>query len=166
MVRGIAYRIARHLPPNVDVDDLMQAGWEGYLQARARYSGERGASFLTFAGWRIQGAMQDELRRQAQMPRRARQEGRALEWLPFDDAVDSVVEDGPERGATIEREREALWAAVDALPERLRQIVRWYYLDGETICVIGRRLGVSESRVSQLSKEALGRLRRRLAWMS
>ena len=53
----------------------------------------------------------------------------------------------------------AVRAAIDALPERLGQIVRWRYLDQWTLRDIGRRLRVTPERVNQLSLTALMRLR-------
>jgi RNA polymerase sigma factor for flagellar operon FliA len=69
LVRRIAHHIAARLPPSVDVDDLIQAGIIGLLEAARHYNGERGASFQTYAGIRIRGAMMDELRRGDWAPR-------------------------------------------------------------------------------------------------
>jgi len=60
-------RIAKHLsskmPSCVQLDDLVQAGMVGLLEAAGKYDNEKGASFETFAGIRIRGAMLDEIRR-------------------------------------------------------------------------------------------------------
>ncbi len=69
MVRQIAYHLLSRLPSNVQVDDLIQAGAIGLLEAGQRYSADRNASFETFASIRIRGAMLDELRRTSWMPR-------------------------------------------------------------------------------------------------
>jgi RNA polymerase sigma factor for flagellar operon FliA len=45
------------------------------------------------------------------------------------------------------------------LPERLRDVVTSYFLDGEASSSIADRLGVTESRVSQMRSEALRMLR-------
>ena len=64
---SLVTRIARHLsskmPSSVQVDDLIQAGMIGLLEAAGKYDNSKGASFETFAGIRIRGAMLDEIRR-------------------------------------------------------------------------------------------------------
>lgn len=69
LVRRVAYHLAGRLPDSVDVEDLIQAGMLGLLEAAGKYTGERGASFETYAGIRIRGAMLDELRRTDWAPR-------------------------------------------------------------------------------------------------
>jgi RNA polymerase sigma factor FliA len=69
LVRRIAHHLAARLPSSVDVDDLIQAGIIGLLEAARHYSGDRGASFETYAGIRIRGAMLDELRQTDWAPR-------------------------------------------------------------------------------------------------
>ena len=63
----LVIRIARHLsskmPSSVQIDDLVQAGMIGLLEAASKYDHKKGASFETFAGIRIRGAMIDEIRR-------------------------------------------------------------------------------------------------------
>jgi len=64
-------------------------------------------------------------------------------------------------------EREALdaelWRAIAALPVRHKVVIGLYYCEGLTLAEIGRILGVTESRVSQLRREALHTLRTHLA---
>lgn len=69
LVRRVAYHLVGRLPSSVDVEDLIQAGMLGLLEAAGKYTGERGASFETYAGIRIRGAMLDELRRTDWAPR-------------------------------------------------------------------------------------------------
>lgn len=69
LVKRIAYHLAARLPTSVDVDDLIQAGTIGLLEASRHFRGDGGASFETFAGIRIRGAMLDELRRSDWAPR-------------------------------------------------------------------------------------------------
>lgn len=69
LVKRIAHHLAARLPSSVDVDDLIQAGVIGLLEAARHYNGERGASFETYAGIRIRGAMLDELRQTDWAPR-------------------------------------------------------------------------------------------------
>jgi RNA polymerase sigma factor for flagellar operon FliA len=69
LVRRIAHHLAARLPASVDIGDLIQAGLIGLLEAARHYSGTHGASFETYAGIRIRGAMLDELRRGDWAPR-------------------------------------------------------------------------------------------------
>lgn len=69
LVKRIACHLAARLPPSVDVDDLIQAGMLGLLDAARKYSASRGATFETYAGIRIRGAMMDELRSSDWLPR-------------------------------------------------------------------------------------------------
>lgn len=69
LVRRIAYHLMARLPPSVDVHDLIQSGMIGLLEAARNYTPAGAASFETFAGIRIRGAMLDELRRSDWTPR-------------------------------------------------------------------------------------------------
>src|SRR3569832_389852 len=63
LVKRIAYHLMSRLPPSVQADDLIQAGMIGLLEAARGYDAGQGASFETYAGIRIRGAMLDEIRR-------------------------------------------------------------------------------------------------------
>lgn len=98
LVKRIAYHLAGRLPPQVEVDDLVQAGMLGLLEAAAHYTSDRGASFETYAGIRIRGAMLDALRKLDWAPRsvhrKARAASRALREVENElggEAEDSVV---------------------------------------------------------------------------
>jgi len=69
LVRRIAYHLIARLPSNVQVDDLIQSGMIGLLEAFRNYEASHGASFETYAGIRIRGAMLDEIRRLDWAPR-------------------------------------------------------------------------------------------------
>ncbi|MDQ6647726.1 MAG: RNA polymerase sigma factor FliA [Pseudomonadota bacterium] len=69
LVRRIAYHLMGRLPASVDVGDLIQAGMIGLLEASRHFAADKGASFETYAGIRIRGAMLDELRRTDWTPR-------------------------------------------------------------------------------------------------
>ena len=63
MVKRVAYHLRSRLPSNISTDDLVQAGMEGLLQAKAAFDQSRGINFELFAKTRIRGAMLDEVRR-------------------------------------------------------------------------------------------------------
>ncbi len=69
LVKRIAYHLKARLPATVIVDDLLQAGMIGLLEASRKYDANQGASFETYAGIRIRGSMLDELRRNDWAPK-------------------------------------------------------------------------------------------------
>src|SRR6185436_15476773 len=84
-VRAIAARIKDQLPKEIEFDDLVAYGTQGLLEAADRYDGKHGASFTTFAYYRVRGAIFDGLRGMGWLPRgeyaRARFEERAAAYL-------------------------------------------------------------------------------------
>jgi RNA polymerase sigma factor FliA len=78
LVKRIAYHLAGRLPSSVDVADLIQAGMLGLLEAAGNYTADRGASFETYAGIRIRGAMLDALRKLDWAPRSVHRKARAV----------------------------------------------------------------------------------------
>jgi RNA polymerase sigma factor FliA len=79
MVRRMALQMLAKLPASVELDDLIQAGMIGLLDASTRYQDNRGAQFETFASQRIRGAMLDELRANDWGSRGLRQSARKVE---------------------------------------------------------------------------------------
>lgn len=77
LVKRIAYHLAGRLPASVEVQDLIQAGMLGLLEAASNYTADRGASFETYAGIRIRGAMLDALRKLDWAPRSVHRKARA-----------------------------------------------------------------------------------------
>jgi RNA polymerase sigma factor for flagellar operon FliA len=69
LVKRIAYHLAARLPSHFEIEDLMQAGMIGLLEAAGKFDESRGASFATYAGIRIRGAMLDEVRKRDWTPR-------------------------------------------------------------------------------------------------
>ncbi len=78
LVKRIAYHLMSRLPPSVQVDDLIQAGMIGLLEASRNYDASQGASFETYAGIRIRGAMLDEIRRTDWTPRSVHRKARQV----------------------------------------------------------------------------------------
>jgi len=69
LVKRLAYHLVGRLPASVMVDDLIQAGMIGLLDAARQYDAKQGASFETYATIRVRGAMIDELRRNDWAPK-------------------------------------------------------------------------------------------------
>ena len=53
LVKRIAFHLMHRLPPNVQAEDLIQAGMIGLLEAARQYDPTQGASFETYAGIRV-----------------------------------------------------------------------------------------------------------------
>ncbi|MFW5443669.1 MAG: RNA polymerase sigma factor FliA [Methylococcaceae bacterium] len=213
LVKRIAFHLMGRLPDSVLVDDLIQAGMLGLLEAVKNYDMSQGASFDTYAGIRIRGSMLDEVRRSDWTPRSVHKKSRMvseaireIENNTGREARDSdvcehlgltaeeynhvlqdtvgckvfSVEQLTESGDCAFRDIEsshaelidllgeegfqnALAQAILNLPERERLVVSLYYDEEFNLREIGEILNVSESRVSQISSQAMMRLRSRLA---
>lgn len=79
LVRRIALHMIAKLPPNVELDDLIQVGMIGLAEALSRFESEQGVQFETFASQRIRGAMLDELREGDWMSRSSRKSQKEIE---------------------------------------------------------------------------------------
>jgi RNA polymerase sigma factor for flagellar operon FliA len=78
LVKRIAYHLLARLPASVLVDDLIQSGMIGLFEAANNFDNTKGASFETFAGIRIRGAMLDEIRRGDWTPRSVHKNSRMV----------------------------------------------------------------------------------------
>jgi RNA polymerase sigma factor for flagellar operon FliA len=78
LVKRIAYHLLARLPASVLVDDLIQSGMIGLIEAAKNFDGSKGASFETFAGIRIRGSMLDEIRRGDWTPRSVHRNSRMI----------------------------------------------------------------------------------------
>ena len=216
LVKRIAYHLLNRLPDSVQVDDLIQSGMLGLLEAIKHYDATQGASFETYAGIRIRGAMLDEVRRSDWTPRSVHKKSRmvtdairAIESKTGCEAKDvdiagylgmtleeynhilqdsvscrvfsveelaqtgdyygdesRAMEEEPLEGLSRDGFQQALANAIMRLPERERLVISLYYDDELNLREIGEVLNVSESRVSQISTQAVLRLRSRLSeWM-
>ncbi len=213
LVKRIAYHLMGRLPETVQVDDLIQAGMIGLLEAGKNYDASQGASFDTYAGIRIRGSMLDEVRRSDWTPRSVHKKSRMVtkaikevENITGRDAkateiaqhlgvsldeynkilqdsvgckafsVEQLAESGDQAFVGAEKDitqpfdllgkehfQQALAQAIMRLPERERLVVSLYYEEELNLREIGEVLNVSESRVSQISSQAMLRLRSRLA---
>lgn len=94
-VKRIVHRIAIHLPPNVETEDLMNVGVIGLIQAIDRYDPSRDNKFTTYAAFRIRGAVLSELRSRDFLSRSNRRKIRELErtYLQLEQKLGRDVED-------------------------------------------------------------------------
>lgn len=79
LVRKLALQLLARLPASVELDDLIQAGMMGLLDAARRYQEVADAQFETYATARIRGAMLDELRNQDWLPRSVRSKAKRID---------------------------------------------------------------------------------------
>lgn len=79
LVRRLAHQMIARLPANVELDDLIQAGMMGLMDAVGRFEESQGVAFEAYAASRIRGAMLDELRAGDWLPRSARKSQRDIE---------------------------------------------------------------------------------------
>jgi RNA polymerase sigma factor for flagellar operon FliA len=94
-VKRIVHRIAVHLPSTIDIDDLMNVGVIGLIQAVDRYDPKRDNKFMTYAVFRIKGAVLSELRSRDFLSRSNRRKIRELEntFLKLEQKLGREVDD-------------------------------------------------------------------------
>jgi RNA polymerase sigma factor for flagellar operon FliA len=78
LVKKIAQHLIVRFPASVQLDDLIQAGIVGLIEAARKYNGSHGASFATYAGIRIRGAMIDDVRKGDWVPRSVHRNNRDI----------------------------------------------------------------------------------------
>ena len=118
LVRRIAHHLAARLPASVEIDDLIQAGMMGLIEASRSYDAEQGASFETYASIRIRGAMIDEVRRGDWVPRSVHRRYRDVV------AATRSVEQREGRAATSQEIAGALGMSVDDYHHVLQDAAR------------------------------------------
>ena len=161
-VYTMAVRVYRQLGRRVELGDLIASGTEGLLEAADRFDPERGATFATFAYYRIHGAMMDGVRRSAPMPTSVYQ--REVERLGrWEMRVASRAQVAVERPACDEVANAELCkrirSALARLPRRQRELLEQHYYGDSKLCDAGARLGVSKSWASRLHARAIDSLR-------
>ena len=189
LVRHVVERVATTLPRTVDHEDLYSAGVLGLLDAHAKFDVGKGVKFETYAVWRIRGAVLDQLRALDWVSRSMRRKARNLDGVTrkldqklgraasevelaremnlsrtdfyrlLDQVRGAVLVSLDENRSAEDQEPSTL---ADHLPEQERLVVALYYYEHLTLKEIGRALGISESRVSQVHTRAMSRLRLRL----
>ena len=155
-------RTALHLAaqmPWADVDELVQWGVLGLLEARKRFDATRGRPFEAYAARRIRGAMLDSLRREGNLARRLNRAGDLVDDRSFGHSMEyedplarllQSMEDG-EREARVA----AVSQAIEKLPERARLVMQLFFVENLNNREIARVLNASEASVSRTRKRAL-----------
>jgi RNA polymerase sigma factor FliA len=114
-VRGTALNTRAQLGLDAPVEDLVAFGFQGLLEARARFDASKGVSFKAFAYYRVRGAVLDGVRAMSRLPRRAYARLKAVE------ALDRFAEDLAEGRATTQQRpnAETNLRAIDAILGRV-----------------------------------------------
>jgi RNA polymerase sigma factor (sigma-70 family) len=146
----------------IEYDDLRQEAWLRILESYSRFNPQK-ARFGSFTDLRIQGSFTDMLRQVSQVNHRTQIYRKIIN---FDDGV---IEDnikqltvGDCEKAIINRldARKRLGLAFRHLSDRERCVIVLYHLGDYHMREIGSRLGVNESRISQIHTDAMRKLRR------
>lgn len=172
-VRKIVIGMTRHFPSHVDRDELIGEGLLHLVEAKNRLDSSRSVTSDDYVGARVRGAVVDSLRRLDPTVRsRKRRTQHDIDHRPlfivFDAdevrlAVDQQHKSAVDRMQQNEDETlsiKQLYQALDTLPQREYEVIVRRFFNGEDLEEIGKELGVSSSRVSQLSFRALRQLRR------
>jgi RNA polymerase sigma factor for flagellar operon FliA len=197
---------------HVEVEDLVQSGMIGLLEAQNRYDASRAVEFSSYANSRITGAILDELRRLDTCSRRERRTARAIEdarqrlravngqepeALAIAQAVGMRMDEYHHTLQRLESSKQVSVQAAEAnisndeinnlpsseespfqiysrreswlkmrerieqLKPRQREVLYMYYFEELGLKKIGKLLGVSEARTSQIHQEAIRMLRRK-----
>ena len=79
LVKYMAKRLANHLPACIDMEDLIEVGIIGLIDAIEKYDPTKNIKFKTYAEFRIRGAILDELRSLDCTPRSVHQKAKQFE---------------------------------------------------------------------------------------
>jgi RNA polymerase sigma factor FliA len=213
-VRFIAQKIHARLPHHIPLEDLVNTGVLGLIEALAKFDPKRNVQLQSYARYRIQGAILDSLREQDWSPRLLRQKerqlerareklqlelGRApsqaeiahglgisdhqlqlllrdlqglevaslqeptyLEGHSLDEKMADTTEESPFTLCQRAEMNGLLEQAMSKLPLRKRHVLVLYYFKGLTMKETGARMGVCESRVSQIHSSAVASLKARM----
>jgi len=150
MVRAIALRVLRQLPPSFELDDLVQEGMVGLLEALERFDPGAGIPFAIYAACRVRGAMLDSVR------------GNYIA-ATHEELDEEVGQADPILERIEWRERTTMVAAaVRTLPERDRKVIE-FRSSGMTMRQVGSAVGVGKTRAIQLCQRAIGRVQEKIA---
>jgi RNA polymerase sigma factor for flagellar operon FliA len=115
-IRIMANRLASRLPPHLDVDDIINVGVIGLMDAMTKYDPDRETLFKTYAEFRIRGAMLDEIRAMDWVPRSIREKASKLR------GTYQELEQRLGRPASEEEVATAMGVDLDTLHKTLQQV--------------------------------------------
>ena len=137
----VARRLARKLPPSVEIDDIQSAGILGLMDAAQKYDSSRGARFRTYAELRVQGAILDYLRSLSWAPRGMHRRAKEIE------TARSIVEQRKNGTATVTELAQELDLTLEQCHQELMQADTLQFCDTEDLVREGDQIRQSpESR--------------------
>jgi RNA polymerase sigma-B factor len=168
LVRKLA---RRHVGRGEQLEDLVQVGSIGLINAIDRFELDRGVDLATFAIPTIDGEIKRHLRDRAwpvRIPRRIQEldpsfRARATELV--EDLENGLEQDGVfEKGYELGEDRAALAQSFRVLDERERQLLHLGFFKGWSQSRIAREVGISQIHVSRLTRRALTKLRAEIGY--
>ncbi|MFZ2315453.1 MAG: FliA/WhiG family RNA polymerase sigma factor [Gammaproteobacteria bacterium] len=107
LVKKIALHIRKKLPSHIELEDMLQSGFVGLLEAKNNFKTNMGATFETYASIRIHGAIIDALRKNSwgtrETSKHLRQMGEAISRIEQRKQQQATVDDvANELGITME----------------------------------------------------------------
>ncbi|MEL0025057.1 MAG: sigma-70 family RNA polymerase sigma factor [Alphaproteobacteria bacterium] len=179
LVRQIAWHMRGSVHASTEIEDLIQIGYYGLVTAAQNYTLREGATFASYAGIRIRGAIVDFLRKNSnlcrttiEMQKKANRAERELQSRhgrkPTSAEMASEMgisiwfespENTPEDNVNEEELHAQLKEALRTLPEREALVIQLYYVEELNVYEIAEVLEVTTGRVSQIKKAAVTRLR-------
>lgn len=169
VARQIRSQVSSYLQP-----ELFSLGLIGLLDALDKFDPELGYRFETYGVARIRGAMRDGVRKMESLPRGARErrgcliqsispvDFQSITASKWQDRLADANQPSALDGLELQADYAEVLEAVEALPDRERQVIRRYYFEGSFLKAIGTELGVTESRICQIHRSALKMLERSL----
>jgi len=115
LIKYIANRLAIRLPPHIDINDIINSGVLGLMDAIEKFDENKGVQFKTYAEFRIKGAILDNLRSMDWVPRSVRKSVTLLE------STYATLEKQLNRPATDDEVAEALQLPLEKLHDILAQ---------------------------------------------
>lgn len=181
--RGFIYKVARRYLPaairnrGMDLEDLAQAACIGMIEAVPAWDSERG-SFLAVAVYYMTCSIRQELGISTTKQRFENEEPPVLLGAPAGEdeggeTLQELVQDttaaDPQQAAEQADMQRIVHHAVEELPEKQRNVVRAYYLDGSSMADLSSLIGCSTEKAEQYKRTGLYALRKnrqlRLLWM-
>lgn len=163
--KGMIYRLARsYYRPNMPytLEDLIQYGYFALLKAVKSYKREKGYKFTSYLPYSFQCVMRDvdtssyiSLDVAISNDNDGEKERTIADTIPDNSALEEL-----EHAINITADRQAIYNALERLPQRHMEIILAYYFKGHTLKQIASSMGVTYQRVSVLQREAISKLRK------
>lgn len=153
LAHKLAFEKKKHLPNNIDFEDLKSAAYYGLVDAAVKFNNEKSNFFGAYAKFRILGEIYDFVRKSYLNQKRY-----SVSLDEDDDNGETLASNLPQ-GEPCKDFNEIFDEATKTLSNQNKKIIMMYFLDDLSLKEIGRKIGVSESRVSQILKQSKEEIR-------